>query len=352
MITAGGTTVCVPAPPRHPLLGRDARQGERLPARIRTAVTRGDPAVAEAPLVGSGACKKQPRSCDLSRGIRTDDATGTIVFHLRRPERGFLSVLIRRVSDTARHAGPEYGDASGRLDRAVHDRELRAGTGAHARPQSLLRRVGESRSPGRVPRRDRVQTDRPARRHGHRTRAGRRRILSSAPDGGREGACGARARYPSQVHVHPARAMVFLFLNTTHPPFDDVRVRQAVNYAIDRGAISGSYGGPGSPSRPASPACQAPWPSSATAPTLPPRARRANGRRLTWRLRAASSPPPGTRGMKVTIWTYPGFWEQAAEEAVRALEKLGYRASIRRAESHDAYGAKSRTRRRWGCRQE
>ena len=36
--------VCVPAPPRHPLLERDARQGERLPARIRTAVTRGDPA--------------------------------------------------------------------------------------------------------------------------------------------------------------------------------------------------------------------------------------------------------------------------------------------------------------------
>ena len=40
-------------------------------------------------------------------------------------------------------------------------------------------------------------------------------------------------------------------------------------------------------------------------------------------MRAALSPPPGTQGMKVTIWTFPGFWERAAEEAVRALEKLG-----------------------------
>ena len=37
------------------------------------------------PLAGAGACTKRPKSCDLSRSIRTDDATGTIVFHLSRP---------------------------------------------------------------------------------------------------------------------------------------------------------------------------------------------------------------------------------------------------------------------------
>ena len=45
--------------------------------------------------------------------------------------------------------------------------------------------------------------------------------------------------------------------------------------------------------------------------------------------------------MSVTVWTYPGFWEPAAEEAVRALEELGYRASIRRAENLEAYVAKA-----------
>ncbi len=45
--------------------------------------------------------------------------------------------------------------------------------------------------------------------------------------------------------------------------------------------------------------------------------------------------------MSVTVWTYPGFWEAGAEGAVRALEELGYRASIRRAEGLDAYIAKA-----------
>ena len=44
-------------------------------------------------LVGADACKRRPRRCDLSEGVRTDDATGTIVFHLRRPDRDFLGSL-------------------------------------------------------------------------------------------------------------------------------------------------------------------------------------------------------------------------------------------------------------------
>ena len=45
--------------------------------------------------------------------------------------------------------------------------------------------------------------------------------------------------------------------------------------------------------------------------------------------------------MKVTVWTYPGFWEAGAEGAVRALEELGYQASIRRVEDLEAYVAKA-----------
>ena len=188
--------VCVPAPPRHPLLGRDARQGERLPARIRKAVTRGDPP----------GCRGTPRrfrrlreaAAELRSQPGYPDGRRDRDDRLPPPTAGARVPVCSdpRVSNTARHAGPEYGDASGRLDRAVHDRELRAGTGAHARPQPLLRRVGESRSPGRVPRRDPVQTDRPARRHGHRTRAGRRRIPFFFPDGGCEGACGVSSALP------------------------------------------------------------------------------------------------------------------------------------------------------------
>ena len=152
-----------------------------------------------------------------------------------------------------------------------------------------------------------------------------------------------KARYPSQYYVHPERATVFLFLNTTHPPFDDVRVRQAVNYAVDRAAISASVS-----LGFAEPTCQLRPPGTVAFQRYCPYTA-APGRTGEWkapdlararRLVAAS----GTRGMRVTIWTYPGFWEQAAEEAVRALEKLGYRASIWRAEGNDAYWAKTRGR--------
>ena len=44
--------------------------------------------------------------------------------------------------------------------------------------------------------------------------------------------------------------------------------------------------------------------------------------------------------MRVTVLTYPGFWEPAAKGAVRALEELGYRARIRRAKGLNAYSAK------------
>jgi peptide/nickel transport system substrate-binding protein len=52
------------------------------------------------------------------------------------------------------------------------------------------------------------------------------------------------ARYPSRVHLHPEQATVFLFLDATLPPFDDVRVRRAVNLAVSRAAVAWSLGGP------------------------------------------------------------------------------------------------------------
>jgi peptide/nickel transport system substrate-binding protein len=144
-----------------------------------------------------------------------------------------------------------------------------------------------------------------------------------------------KARYASQFHVHSEQAAVGLFLNVTKPPFDDVSVRQAVNYAVDRAAIARHYGQPTCQPRPpgtvgfrrycpytAAPSSTGEW----KAPDL------ARARRLV----AAS----GTRGMTVTVWTFRGFWEQQAEGAVRTLRELGYRVKIKRAKGYQAYFAK------------
>jgi peptide/nickel transport system substrate-binding protein len=145
-----------------------------------------------------------------------------------------------------------------------------------------------------------------------------------------------RTRFPSRYHVSPEQATVLVFLNVTKPPFDDVRVRRALNYAIDRSAISASYA-PGL----ARPTCQPRPPGTVgfrrycpyTAAPSPTGEWKAPDLARARRLVEAS----GTRGMNVTVWTYPGFWEAGARGAVRALRALGYRASISRATDLDDY---------------
>ena len=144
------------------------------------------------------------------------------------------------------------------------------------------------------------------------------------------------ARYPSRVHWHPEQAIVFLFLNTRLPPFNDVRVRRAVNLAVDRAAVASSEGGP----RLAQPTCQLRPPGTVgfrrycpytadpdrTGEWKAPDLTRAR------RLVAVS----GTKGMTVTVWTFPGYWIPGAREALSTLRRLDYRARLRIAKSLDA----------------
>lgn len=55
-----------------------------------------------------------------------------------------------------------------------------------------------------------------------------------------------------QIHVHPLAAWWYAPMNTNLAPFNDVRVRQALNYAVDRDALVSVFGGPAL----AAPVCQ------------------------------------------------------------------------------------------------
>jgi peptide/nickel transport system substrate-binding protein len=117
-------------------------------------------------------------------------------------------------------------------------------------------------------------------------------------------------------------------MNVRTPPFDDVRVRQAVNYAVDRRAYTELVGGsdladatcqfvpPGFPNY--APECRytlEPNPGGAyTAPDL------ARARRLIEQSRTA--------GMDVTVWTIPSH-ETTGEFFVSLLRRLGYRSTLR-----------------------
>jgi YVTN family beta-propeller protein len=135
-----------------------------------------------------------------------------------------------------------------------------------------------------------------------------------------------QARYPRQVHLVPEQATTFVFLNVKRAPFNDVRVRQALNYAVDRGRIATLHGAPLArvtcqivpPTltgyRPYCPYTVAPdaagdW----KAPDL------AKARAL---IRAS-----GTRGAAVEVWS-TAYFRAESEYFVSLLRRLGYRARL------------------------
>jgi peptide/nickel transport system substrate-binding protein len=125
-------------------------------------------------------------------------------------------------------------------------------------------------------------------------------------------------RYPAQVHINAYPATNFMVLNTRLPPFDDVRVRRALNYAVDRNVWVKLAGGP----RAAQPTCQVLPPSSPGfrryCPFEAPDLKKAT------ELVAAS----GTKGTKVVVYTMSGYFTRNGRYFVSVLRRLGYRASL------------------------
>ncbi len=59
------------------------------------------------------------------------------------------------------------------------------------------------------------------------------------------------AHHPLQLHLKPQQATAYVFLNVRRPPLNDVRVRRALNYAVDRARVAALHG-----ARLAQPTCQ------------------------------------------------------------------------------------------------
>ncbi len=283
-------------------------------------------------IAGAAACMRRPADCDLSDGIVADNRAGSVTFHLMRPDPDFLYqltltyayVLPGSTPDSqARNPLPATGPYQiaryipGHemlLTRNPYFREWSAAAQPDGYPDRILLRLDLS-GPGAA---GAVATG----------TADVMENLGQIP--GRYAAYFLRS-HRGQVRANPSMGTSFMFLNTRVPPFNDIRVRRALNLALDRARIVDSYGGPLA----ARPTCQilpsgipgyrpyCPYtrdPASDGGWRAPDLSR---ARRLV-----ASS---GTTGMKVTVWNTPGPQGAIDEtkDAVTALTQLGYRASQR-----------------------
>ena len=197
-----------------------------------------------------GACAGG-RRCDLVARDRDRRAARTITIHLSRPDADFLHKLtmpvrLRRARRqparaTTGRTPPGTGpyrvaawDARARRDASSATRYFRSDP-ARSRRDGLR---GPDR--GRASRRDRtIEPQIAAVAARRRRRRGPRRPVRQRGLGGHASARSRRSS-PGRLHSAPAPTTDWMFLNVRRRPFDDLRVRRAVNFAIDRATASSS----------------------------------------------------------------------------------------------------------------
>ena len=278
-------------------------------------------------LVGGKACESEPRTCDLSRGIETDDLT--ITFHLLEPDPEFLYKLTMGFAHPVPPSTPDEeqvtagipGTGPYMLEAPMTDERLTLVRNRHFRVWSSAQPDGYV---------DRIEWT-----FGVEPQAQVEAVAAGDADLAFEAAGSGRleelfARFPAQVHTSPLARTYFITLNTESPPFDDLGVRRAMNLALDRDRVVQIFGGQGA----AIPTCQQLPPNfPGYVPYCPYTMDPAPEGLGTWaapdleRAKRTIS-RSGTAGMRVVFEWPPAYWREAprlGEYMVEVLGQLGYR---------------------------
>lgn len=283
-------------------------------------------------ILGADACTSAPATCDLSRGVITDDTSGTIVLKLSHADPDLLYKLALPFGSLLPGAVPAKDQALAALPATGPYQLSSAAKGmitlarnpnfapwsAQAQPEGYPDRIEISINPSTSP--DAADTDVADVVSG-------KYDWTPDFDSPRQLTELVRTR-TAQVHPYSDNSVHYFFLNTTTPPFNDVRVRRAVNLAVDRKAAVAALGGPLA----GTPACQLIAPSLfGYRPYCPYTANAGAGGQWTApdleRARALVR-AAGAAGSHVTVLTSkedPG----AADVLVHALKAIGITATAR-----------------------
>lgn len=180
-------------------------------------------------------------------GIETDDARGRIVIHLVKPRGTFANELALPFAAPV-PAGTPAEDLTAHPPPATGPYEIASaqpGRGWDYRRNPQWAKNNAKLMPeipsGHV---DRIEVDvlrNPATQVND-VESGRYDWMGNPPPADRYAE--VKSRYEgSQFKVEPTISTYFFWMNTRQAPFDDVKVRQAVNYAVDTRALERIYAG-------------------------------------------------------------------------------------------------------------
>jgi peptide/nickel transport system substrate-binding protein len=194
-------------------------------------------------VVGADACLKQPKTCDLSKGIVADDAARTVTYHLTTADPEFLLKMAvpftfvlppdtpgKEVQLPPPGTGPymftEYNPRKQmKVVRNPHFKEWSKDAQPAGNPDAIVQKFGLSVE-AQVTQVENGQAD---------------WMFDNPPS---DRLPEISQKYADQVHVNPLTAVWYMAFNVREKPFDNLKARQAVNYATDRGALVKIYGGP------------------------------------------------------------------------------------------------------------
>ncbi len=124
-------------------------------------------------------------------------------------------------------------------------------------------------------------------------------------------------QYPAQVHVFQRNSLDYFTLNMRKPPMNDFKVREALNFAVDRWAFVKLFGGQGAPTENLIPSGMGGYHRHTFYPHDMAKAKQLVDE-------------SGTKGMSVQVWSSDTAPQpQAAQYMASVLDSLGYHATVK-----------------------
>jgi peptide/nickel transport system substrate-binding protein len=276
-----------------------------------------------------GASKCSTKGCDLSKGVVADDQNYTLTIHLTAPDPEFLDKLglpfayVVPAGTTSKLTGNNVPPGTGPYkwqsynpnseavlvrNKYFHVWNPQAQPAGY--PDKIIEKYGQT-----------VSDEVTAVQNGSADEVFDGDVIPADRLNELNG-----AQYAKQVHVNPLTADWYFAFNTRQPPFNNLKARQAVNFAADRNAYVKIGGGPSL----AVPTCQILPPNFPGYKPYCPYTAGSDHTKWTGPDLAKARTlvkASGTAGMKVVVNTdIPD--KALGEQMVSDLNKIGYKASL------------------------
>ena len=194
-------------------------------------------------IVGADKCLKDAKNCTLEGGVVGDEAASTVTLNLTRPDAEIFDKLalphaaILPADSPTEDAGSKPIPGTGAYMFSAYD----PNKGMTLVRNPHFKMWSEDAQPDGYP--DVVQYDFGPTEEAQVTaiQNGEADWMFDEPPADRLAEMGTKNK--DQVHVTPLTAWWYLPLNVNLAPFDNIKVRQAVNYALDRKALVNLFGG-------------------------------------------------------------------------------------------------------------